>query len=474
MSGQIEAIYHCCMLDVTRLRVLVAVARHGSVTAAARALNYAQPSVSHHLARLEAETGARLTQRSGRGIELTDAGRLLAGRAEEILGRLDAAERELTAHVEQGQERVALAGFSSALATIVPAALSRLATAHPGIDLLVMEAEQPEAMRMLRTGQVDVALVVRHMQDGTPVGPPAGGEGTRARVILDEQVHLVTRPQPGGAQPGGTQPGGAQSGGGQPGTRPGVIRSGGGQPGGGRPGGQSGGGQSSGGPSGGARPVAGGAGRPDLAAYAHSPWIVGCEHCRGHLLWLCQHAGFSPKIAVTTDDHVAAQALVAAGMGVTILPGLAIRAARHPGIRAQPLPGACRQVLALSYSQPPGANAVDALIDVLCLAAAATTTGPVGHPGRDGKPGLRSAPRNPERPARRDTEPPARRDTEPPARRDTEPPARRDTEPVARSTGPPSREKAGPPARRDGEQPVHRDTEQVVHRDTEQVGRRSG
>ena len=75
------------MLDVTRLRVLVAVARHGSVTAAARALNYAQPSVSHHLSRLEAETGALLTQRAGRGVRLTDAGRLLAERAEEILGR---------------------------------------------------------------------------------------------------------------------------------------------------------------------------------------------------------------------------------------------------------------------------------------------------------------------------------------------------------------------------------------------------
>src|SRR6201992_981012 len=83
------------MLDVTRLRVLVAVARHGSVTAAAHALNYAQPSVSHHLARLEAETGTKLVQRAGRGIRLTDAGRLLAERAVEVIGRLDAAENEL-------------------------------------------------------------------------------------------------------------------------------------------------------------------------------------------------------------------------------------------------------------------------------------------------------------------------------------------------------------------------------------------
>jgi len=359
---------------VTRLRVLVAVARHGSVTAAARSLNYAQPSVSHHLARLEAETGARLTQRSGRGIRLTDAGRLLAGRAEEILGRLDAAERELAAHVEQRQERIRLAVFASALATIVPAALSRLAVGHPGIDLLLAEAEPPEAMRMLRAGQVDVALVSRHTQNGTPVGPPAAAEGARTRLILDEQVHLVTRPrhrgtasQPGTAQPGADQPGGGQLGGGQPG---------GGQPGGGQPGGgHLGGGQPGGGQPGGGQPAAGEAGPPDLAAHAHSPWIAGCEHCRGHLIWLCQHAGFSPKIAFTTDDHVAAQALVAAGLGVTIMPGLAINAARHPGIHAQPLPGAWRQVLAVTYGQPPDPRAVDHLLDILTLAAAATATG---------------------------------------------------------------------------------------------------
>src|SRR3974377_1841049 len=109
------------MLDVTRLRVLVAVAKYGSVTAAARALNYAQPSVSHHLSRLEAETGTALVARCGRGTQpsaaavrgqrsggatqLTEAGRLLAGRAEEILGRLDAAEQELAAHVGQREER---------------------------------------------------------------------------------------------------------------------------------------------------------------------------------------------------------------------------------------------------------------------------------------------------------------------------------------------------------------------------------
>ena len=79
------------MLDVNRLRVIDAVARTGSVTAAAKALHCSQPSVTHHLARLEAETGAQLLQRVGRGVRLTPAGQLLADRAAEILGRIDAA-----------------------------------------------------------------------------------------------------------------------------------------------------------------------------------------------------------------------------------------------------------------------------------------------------------------------------------------------------------------------------------------------
>src|SRR3954462_9423450 len=110
------------MLDVARLRVLNAVARHGSVTAAARELSYSQPSISHHLARLEAETGAQLLQRAGRGIRLTPAGALLADRAAEILGRIDAADAELSAHVGLTTGRVRMAAFASALGSLAPTA----------------------------------------------------------------------------------------------------------------------------------------------------------------------------------------------------------------------------------------------------------------------------------------------------------------------------------------------------------------
>ena len=120
------------MLDVNRLRVIDAVARHGSVTAAAKELHYSQPSVTHHLARLEAETGAQLLQRVGRGIRLTPAGQLLADRAAEIIGRIAAADAELSAHVGLTAGRVRLAGFASAIGALVLPAVAALAEPPPG------------------------------------------------------------------------------------------------------------------------------------------------------------------------------------------------------------------------------------------------------------------------------------------------------------------------------------------------------
>jgi DNA-binding transcriptional LysR family regulator len=299
------------MLDVTRLKVLVAVARHGSVTAAARALNYAQPSVSHHIARLEAETGTQLLERVGRGIRLTDAGRLLAERAEEIIGRLDSAEAELAAHVGLREGRVRLAAFPSALGTLVPAAAARLAAETPGIEFMLTEAEPPEALRMLRAGYVDVAVVFRHYQQGLDPAPPEpADEGTRGVLLLDEAIHLVTAAEADAPE------------------------------------------------------------SANLSAYAASRWIAGCERCRSYLVRQCEAAGFSPKISFTTDDYLAVQALVAAGLGVTTLPELCLRAVRHPGIATTALPGARRHVFAMTYGEPPEAKSTVRLINMLARVAA--------------------------------------------------------------------------------------------------------
>jgi DNA-binding transcriptional LysR family regulator len=347
------------MLDVTRLRVLVAVARHGSVTAAAHALNYAQPSVSHHLARLEAETGTKLVQRAGRGIRLTDAGRLLAERAVEVIGRLDAAENELVVFAGLRAGRLRLAAFPSALGTIVPTAAAILDERHPGFDLRLTEAEPPEALRMLRAGYVDVALIFRHEADdggarraapppppsapsastastsAAPAsdaladdGPASGGDrdDLRELVLLSEPVHLI---MPDTAVCGGEPP-----------LAPAVTE---------------------------LWPA-------DLARLSDQRWIAGCDRCREHLLRQCAHAGFTPKIAFTTDDFVAAQALVTAGLGVTLLPGLALRAARNPGVRTARLRGTSRSVVAVRYGEAPDPPATALLLDALRAA--------VGAPGR--------------------------------------------------------------------------------------------
>ena len=320
------------MLDVTRLRVLVAVARHGSVTAAAHALNYAQPSVSHHLARLEAETGTKLVQRAGRGIRLTDAGRLLAERGAEVIGRLDAAENELAVYSSVRAGRLRLAAFPSALGTIVPAAAAMLRERHPSVDLRLTEAEPPEAVRMLRAGYVDVALVFRHEPesdagDDSASEPAAAEKGDiRELVLLSEPVHLIMPSAPKG----------------EPLLAPAVTE---------------------------IWPA-------DLARLSGQRWIAGCDRCREHLLRQCAAAGFTPKVAFTTDDFVAVQALVMAGLGVATLPAMALHAARNPGVRTVRLRGSRRSVVAVRYGEPPDPPATALLLDVLRAAAVATVPSP--------------------------------------------------------------------------------------------------
>ena len=119
----------------------------------------------------------------------------------------------------------------------------------------------------------------------------------------------------------------------------------------------------------------------DLGRYTGRRWIAGCDRCRVHLITQCSLAGFSPKIAFTTDDYVAVQALVAAGLGVATLPDLALRAARHPAIRTAELPGARRHVFALRYGEPPDSPATIRLIDALCAAAATLAAAPARQAG---------------------------------------------------------------------------------------------
>jgi DNA-binding transcriptional LysR family regulator len=282
------------MLDVARLRILAAVARHGSVTAAAKELHYSQPSVSHHLARLEAETGAQLFQRVGRGIRLTEAGRILAERAAEIIGRVDSAAAELSAHVGLSTGRVRVASFGSALVAILPEVSAALADAYPGLRIEIVDTHPPEALEMLRAGDVDAAIVFRY--DETQPDP----EGVRLTHLRDDPTYLLTTDR-----------------------------------------------------------------RKRVDQHQDERWVAGCERCREHLVEVCARDGFEPQIAYSTDDMVAIQALVAAGMGVATIPGLALKGHREPGINAYEIPDAERHVYVATYGEPPDPPATAALVEVL-------------------------------------------------------------------------------------------------------------
>jgi DNA-binding transcriptional LysR family regulator len=285
-----------------RLRILAAVAAHGSVTKAAKHLKYSQPAVSHHLTRLEAETGARLVQRIGRGIRLTPEGEHLARRAAEIVGRVDTAAAELSAMVGLRTGRVRVAGFQSALAALVPHAATTLRRDHPGIELHLADAHPQVAMNLLRDGQVDAALVFRY-DDTTP-------DDIRTTHLFDDPMYLLS-------------------------LQPGQM----------------------------------------LRDHPDSAWIAGCENCRREFIDACERAGFTPHVVYTSDDVIVQQALVAAGMGVTTMPGLTLRTHRAPGIEATPLPDFRRRVYLATYGDPPDPPATTAFITALHHAIQQTRPG---------------------------------------------------------------------------------------------------
>jgi DNA-binding transcriptional LysR family regulator len=293
------------MLKVTRLRVIDAFARLGSVTAAAKELHYSQPTISHHLARLEAETGAQLLQRAGRGVRLTPAGQLLADRAAEIIGRIDAAQAELSAHVELSAGRVRLAGFSSVIGSIVPRTVAALTNKHPGLEVGLTNTQPPEALELLRTGKIDVAIIFRY--DESEPEP----EDVRLHYLFDDPLYLVS-------------------------TRRGDT----------------------------------------LTTLRDATWIAGCERCRSHLVSMCADNGFEPRIGYTSENMVVMQTLVVAGLGVTTMPGLALRAHRVKGIAATELPGSRQHIYAATYGEPPDPPATTALLAALAEAAPAAGIAP--------------------------------------------------------------------------------------------------
>ena len=285
-----------------QLRALVELSRLGTVSAADESLGFSQSTVSHQLAALSRATGAVLLTRAGRGVRLTEEGRALAARGQEILDLLDRTEREAISMARAEAGRVRLAAFPSAVASLVPGVLDVVGRQHPGLEVELVDAEPPEALDALRRGRVDAALSFSYIDDDA-------GESLQAEHLLDDVLYLVSHP-------------------------------------------------------GGITCVADG---------ARCRWVTGCARCHEELIAVGRANGFTPETAYASDDYVAVQALVAAGVGAALLPGMALSAYRHEGVQVRPLTREHRRVEVVTRAERPRPLAVDVLVEA-CRTAARRTS----------------------------------------------------------------------------------------------------
>ncbi|GAA3732779.1 LysR family transcriptional regulator [Salinactinospora qingdaonensis] len=297
------------MLDLHRLRILREVGRLGSMTAAAAALSYTQPAVSHHINRLEAEVGTPLLTRHGRGVRLTEAGRVLVERVDAVLTELAMAEEEVAAIAGLRGGRVRLAAFPTAAAAVVPDALAALHRRAPGVTVSLVEAEPAEALGLLRAGEVDIALTFRYGDS-----PPDADTRVHEVFLMSDPVLVVT---------GADHPCAGQDG----------LR---------------------------------------LADLADQTWASGCERCRDHLVRTCHTAGFEPRVAYATDDYVAIQRLVSRGLAITALPELALTLHRPSGVVVRAVPDLAERRVHAVVVAGARAPAVSVMLDELVAAAAPT------------------------------------------------------------------------------------------------------
>jgi len=294
------------MLDVRRLRILHAVSGYGSVTAAAAALGYSAPAVSQQLAALEREVGMRLTERAGRGIELTPAAAILVAHTDALLARLDAAESDLAALRDQVSGRVALAAFPSAGATFVPAAWAALARATPQVQIELTEMEPDESLPAVLRGETDVAVAHEYDLLPRPLDPLF-----ERRELARDPVLLAV-----------------------PASSPLEDRV----------------------------PLAGLAGQPFLAPR-------GRTSCAEMIQRACARAGFVPRVVARATDFAVLLSLVAAGAGLTLVPELATHHLPE-GVRLlRPAEPVTRQIFTVSRRGGDRKPAVRVVLDALAEAA---------------------------------------------------------------------------------------------------------
>ena len=175
------------MIDTRRLRLLLELARRGTITAVAEALAYTPSAVSQQLAVLEREAGVPLLERTGRKVALTPAGTVLAGYAESVLAVLEEASAALAATRDNLTGPLRIGAFPSAARVILPPALVALGRDHPALELMVTELDPVGVPDALRSGTLDVALTF--VYDYVPATPDPALEN---EPLCEEVIYLAT------------------------------------------------------------------------------------------------------------------------------------------------------------------------------------------------------------------------------------------------------------------------------------------
>jgi DNA-binding transcriptional LysR family regulator len=293
------------MLDVKRLRILREVAQAGSFSAAADALYLSQSAVSQQVATLEREVGMQLLDRTREGPKLTEAGRVLVGHADAAIARLEEAERELAAiaGLEGGELR--LASFPTASATVLTEAVSIFHRRHPKVRLGVADAEPEQSLPELRRGEIDIALTFDY-----PSIPKLEDRDVERTLLLTESMYLCL-----------------------PADHPLAARE-----------------------------------AVPLTELAEEVWLCGSlpSTCGEVVIGACRAAGFEPRVGFESDDYNVMQGFIAAGLGFTLLPELALPTLRSDlVVRATDPPAPQRRVWAATRAQGSRSAATEAMLKIL-------------------------------------------------------------------------------------------------------------
>jgi DNA-binding transcriptional LysR family regulator len=296
------------MLNAARLKILNEVAHRGSFSAAADALDYTQSAISQQIAALEAEAGMTLLERHPRGVSLTAAGQTLVGHAEGILARLESAEAALGAIAGLRGGRLRMASFPTAGATLMPLAIATFRTRYPDVELTLAEGEPEQIAPRLRAGELDLALLFEF--DGSV----AQEEITRVGLLEDPLYLALPRDHELAAKR--------------------KLR---------------------------------------LEDLREEAWVQtsSASPCARHVVRSCHAAGFEPRVSFESDDYQTVQGLVAAGVGVALIPELALTVVREDiSIRALSPHPPVRQVIAAT---PAGARLLPAAPAMLAVLSESAT-----------------------------------------------------------------------------------------------------